>query len=136
MAELVFKDMAAKAGLSDSLEITSCGTSDCEAGSPIYPPVKRTLDAHGICGSHVARKITSDDFKTADFILAMDTGNISDLKYMSRGKYDDKIYKLCSFTDRPRDVADPWYTRDFERAYADVTDGCRAFLEYLQREVL
>ncbi len=136
MAELVFKDLAEKEGLSDKFEITSCGTSSCEAGSAIYPPIKRTLDSHRISGSHIARKITKTDLEDSDYILAMDGENIYELKCMSGGKYSDKLYKLCSFTDKPRDVADPWYTRDFERAYCDVFDGCRAFLEYLKREVL
>lgn len=136
MAELVFKAMVEKEGLSDKFVITSCGTSDCEAGSPIYPPIKRTLEAHNIAGSHIARKVISSDVENSDYILVMDSENLADLKYITGGKYSEKIFKLCSFTDKPRDVADPWYTRDFERAYRDVADGCRGFLDYLKREGL
>ena len=103
MAELVFKDLAEKEGLSDKFEITSCGTSSCEAGSAIYPPIKRTLDSHRISGSHIARKITKTDLEDSDYILAMDGENIYELKCMSGGKYSDKMYKLCSFTDKPRE---------------------------------
>ena len=131
MAELVFKNMVEERGLSSAFCVTSFGTSDCEQGNPIYPPVKRTLIMHGIAGSHTAKQISFADIKNNDFILCMDGSNYYDLLQLAGESYSNKIFKLCSFTTSPRDVADPWYTRDFERAFFDITDGCRAFLEYI-----
>ena len=134
MAELIFTDMVKKRGLALSFRISSYGTSDCEEGNSIYPPAKRTLEAHGIYGSHIARQITLKDIKNNDYILVMDSSNLFDVLRLTSGEYGEKIFKLCSFTSNPRDIADPWYTRDFERAYKDIEDGCRCFLEYLLKE--
>ncbi|MDE6868016.1 MAG: low molecular weight phosphotyrosine protein phosphatase, partial [Clostridia bacterium] len=112
----------------------SFGTSDCEEGNPIYPPAKKTLIMHGIAGNHIAKQISLSDIKNNDFILCMDKGNYFDLLQLAGESYAKKVFKLCSFTDNPRDVADPWYTRDFERAFADISDGCRAFLDWVSRE--
>lgn len=131
MAELIFKNMVKERGLELSFVITSCGTSDCEEGNPIYEPARRTLAAHGISGSHVARQQTLRDVKNNDYILVMDSSNLMDVLRLTCGGYGEKIFKLCSFTARPRDVADPWYTRDFERAFADIYDGCKCFLDYI-----
>ena len=133
MAELIFKDMVEKRGLSRSFHISSCATSDEEAGNPIYPPAIRELARHGIYGTHRARRITKEDLLENDYILVMDSNNLSNVLRLAEG-HGEKIFKLCSFTGNPRDVSDPWYTRDFERAFCDIWDGCNAFLEYLLRE--
>lgn len=133
MGEFIFKKMLEEDGLADKVEVISRGTSDCEAGSPIYPPALRCLKSHGVEGKHTAQKITADDIKSSGYILCMDSGNRFDLSLMA-GERADKIHRLCDFTARPRDVADPWYTLDFERAYRDIFDGCRAFLEFLKSE--
>ena len=134
MAELIFKDMLEKEGLADLFEADSCGTSSCEAGNPVYAPAKAALERHGISGTHIARKITDDDFARSDYILAADSENMSYLtRRAAESGYLGKLHRICDFTSRPRDVADPWYTRDFEKTYADVTDGCRGFLEYLKQ---
>lgn len=134
MAELVFKNMVEERGLALSFRISSFGTSDCEEGSGIYPPAKRTLISHGIAGSHVARQISLRDVINNDYILVMDSDNLLQLLRLTGGEFGGKIFKLCSFTDRPRDVADPWYTRDFGKAFSDIEEGCRAFLEFLLKE--
>ena len=134
MAELIFKKMVEDEGLSQSFDITSFGTSDEEEGNSVYPPAKRTLESHGVYGTHRARQLSLKDVINNDYILVMDSGNLMSVLRLTGGKFGEKIYKLCSFTDNPRDVADPWYTRDFERAYSDIYDGCRAFLDYLKRE--
>lgn len=130
-AELVFKRMVEERGLSLSFDITSYGTSDEEEGNPVYPPSKKTLEAHGIYGGHTAKQLTLRDVVNNDYILVMDSQNLLDVLRLTGGKYGEKIFKLCSFTKNPRDIADPWYTRDFERAFAEITEGCRAFLEYV-----
>lgn len=134
MAELIFKKMVEEEGISLSFKITSFGTSDCEEGNSVYPPAKRTLEAHSVKGTHIARQLSLRDVINNDYILAMDSSNLFDILHLTGGKFGEKIFKLCSFTDNPRDVADPWYTRDFERAFADISDGCRSFLNYIKKE--
>lgn len=134
MAELVFKKMVEDEGLALSFYVDSFGTSDEEEGNPIYYPAQKTLKAHGIGGTHRAKQLRLRDVVNNDFILVMDSNNLMDVLRLTGGKYGEKIFKLCSFTDNPRDVADPWYTRDFERAFSDIADGCRSFLKYVKRE--
>lgn len=134
MAELIFKDIVEKRGLALSFNISSCATSEYEVGNPVYPPAARELEKHGIRGTHRARHMTKSDVINNDYILVMDSNNLMDVLRLTGGEYGGKIFKLCSFTDNPRDVADPWYTRDFKRAFNDIYDGCNAFLEYLLRE--
>ena len=134
MAELVFKNLVDERGLSSSFCISSFGTSDEEEGNPIYPPAKRTLVMHGIAGNHTARQLSLKDVINNDYILVMDGGNLMSIMRLTGGKYSEKVFKLCSFTDNPRDVADPWYTRDFEKAFSDIEDGCKGFLEHILKE--
>ena len=134
MAELVFKNMVEERGLSNSFCISSFGTSDEEEGNSVYPPAKRTLIMHGIAGNHTARQLSLKDVINNDYILVMDSSNLMNIMRLTGGKYSEKVFKLCSFTSNPRDVADPWYTRDFERAFSDIEDGCRCFLEYILKE--
>lgn len=134
MAELIFKKMVKERGLDLSFRITSFATHDCEEGNPIYPPAKKTLSEHGIIGGHTSKQISLSNVKNNDYILVMDSSNLLDLLRLTGGEYGAKISKLCSFTSRPRDVADPWYTRDFEKAYRDIYDGCECFLDYLLKE--
>lgn len=131
MAELVFKNLIEERGVAQSFRVSSRGTSDCEEGSQIYPPAQRTLAQHNIGGAHVARQITKKDVINCDYVLVMDSQNLFDLLRMTGGEYGEKIFKLCTFTNRERDVADPWYTRDFEQAFCDIVDGCEGFLNYI-----
>lgn len=134
MAELIFKKMVEDEGLSLSFNITSYGTSDYEEGNPIYYLAQRTLERHCIFGTHIAKQLSLRDVVNNDYILVMDSSNLMDVLRLTGGKFGEKLFKLCSFTSNPRDVADPWYTRDFECAFADISEGCRAFLEYIKRE--
>lgn len=134
MAELIFKDMVNGEGLASFFVIDSSGTSDYEIGNPIYPPAQKILAEHGIHGEHTARQLTLKDIKNNDYVLVMDSENLVDVLRLTGGRYGDKIFKLCSFTDNPRDIADPWYTHDFRQAYKDIKDGCKAFFAYLKRE--
>ena len=130
MAELIFKDILNKQGLSNKCGVTSCATSSYEIGEPIYHLAKQTLTKHNIKGSHIAKRISKQEIES-DFILVMDSSNYRDVMKLN-GVDKNKVFKLCDFTDNPRDVADPWYTRDFETAYNDIVDGCTAFLQYLK----
>lgn len=134
MGEIIFKKMVEDEGLELSFNVTSAGTSDCEEGNPVYPPAVRKLKEHGLPYTHTARQLTKKDVINNDYILVMDSENLFDILRLSSGEYGEKIFKLCSFTPHPRDVADPWITGDFERAYLDITEGCRCFLDYIKRQ--
>ena len=133
MAEFVMKDIVEKAGLEHEFEIASAATSTYEIGNPVYPPARQKLAEHGIdCDGKTARQITKKDYEYYDYIVAMDSSNISNLKKMFSNDPDGKFYMLMSYTSRPGEVADPWYTRDFEATWKDVTEGCNALLEWLK----
>lgn len=135
MAEGIFQRMVKERGLETRFQIISRATSGCEEGNPVYPAARRELERHGIFLRHRATVLTRADLSDCDFVLVMDGMNLTDVKGMA-GRYAGKARLLCSFTACPRDVADPWYTRDFSRAYDDIEDGCRGFLDYLVSEGL
>lgn len=134
MAELILKHLVKERGLEHSFDIKSFGTSDEEEGNPVYPPAKRTLRAHGIEGEHTAMQLSLKDVINSDFILVMSSSNLLDVLRLTGGEFGGKIFKLMSFTNSPRDVADPWYTGDFERAFVDIYEGVNGFLEYVLKE--
>ena len=132
MAEFVMKDLAQKAGRAADFEIASAAVSTEELGNDIYPPAKRTLTAHGVpFARRVARQVTRADYAHFDAIVCMDRSN---LRWLSRIIGEDKAGKvslLMEHAGESRDVADPWYTGDFEATYRDVLRGCKALLEKL-----
>ena len=134
MAELIFKKMVEERGAKDCFEITSRGTSDEEEGNPIYYPAARLLRERGIEGAHRAVQLTKKEVLNADYVLVMDSSNLFDVLRLTGGQCSEKVFKLLSVTSRPRDVADPWYTRNFERAFADISEGCEGFWNFLVSE--
>ena len=139
MAEFVMKDMVKKRGMEDMFYIASSATSTEEiwrgVGNPVYPPAQRELLKHGIsCEGKRAVQITPEDYDKYDIILCMDSNNMRNIKRIIPLDPQKKIHRLMSFTSRDRDVADPWYTGDFETTYRDVYDGCSAVLEYLLKK--
>lgn len=134
MAELILKHLVKERGIGGSFDIKSFGTSDEEEGNPIYPPARRVLAAHGIEGGHVARQLSLKDVINSDFVLVMNTSNLLDVLRLTGGEFGDKIFKLLSFSPSPRDVADPWYTGDFEKAFVDIYEGVNYFLDYVLKE--
>ena len=133
MAEALFKYLAAEAGRSEEFEVASAAVSDEERGNPIYPPAAAVLRRYGIAFDvhRTARQMKSSDYGKFDLIIAMDEGNIHGIRRIAGGDPDNKIDLLLSYAGEHRNVADPWYTRDFETAYADILKGCRALLEKL-----
>lgn len=132
MAEAIFKKMAEERGLSSSFNIKSFATSDWEEGNPVYPPAAATLREHGITGFiHRSRPITLADIKNSDYVLVMDHNNMTDIIRLTAGNYGEKIFKLGHFLTPQIDIADPYYTRDFARAYSDIYAACSAFMDYL-----
>lgn len=129
MAEMVMKRLVCEAGRSDEFEIASAATSTEEIGNPVYPPARRKLAEHGIsCDGKRARQITLDDYSHYDRIIAMDHNNLRNLRRLLGEDTDGKISLLMDYTARPGDVADPWYTGDFEATWRDVLEGCQGLL--------
>ena len=129
MAEFVMKDLVAKAGLSDRFAIASCATSTEEIGNSVYPPARRKLAEHGIsCAGKTARQLRRDDYANWDYLVGMDEANRRNITRMCGGDPNSKISLLLDHTSHPREVADPWYTGDFEQTWQDVLEGCTALL--------
>ena len=130
MAEFVMKDLVGKAGLEDDFYIESAATSTEEIGNSVYPPARRKLAEHGIgCQGKTARQITRSDYDRFDLLVGMDSWNIRNMKTICSSDPKGKIVKLMDFTKRPGDVADPWYTGDFEATWNDVLEGCQGILD-------
>ena len=124
------KDLVKNAGLGDRYYIESAATSTEEIGNEVYPPAKRKLSEHGIsCKGKTARQMNRDDYQRFDLLVGMDTQNIRNMHRICGGDPDGKICKLMDFTDRQGDVADPWYTGDFEATWQDVLLGCQCLLK-------
>ncbi len=128
MAEFVMKDMVKNR----EVYIESCATSREEIGNPVYPPAKRKLAEHGIdCTGKTARQITKADYDKFDYIILMDNNNLRNIRYVIDSDPQGKISLLMEWAGLKKDVADPWYTGDFEVAYRDILKGCRAIKEKL-----
>ena len=134
MAQYVLQDMVEKRGIADQFYIDSAATSTEEIGNGVHPGTRRKLREGGIyCGDHRARQLRREDYDRYDYILGMDQWNLRNMKRMLREDPEHKIGLLLDFTGHPRDIADPWYTGDFDATYEDVREGCEALLEYLQK---
>ena len=133
MAEFIMKDIVEKKGIADNFEIASCATSAEEIGNSVYPPAKKKLAEHNIsCAGKTARQMTKDDYNYYDYIVAMDKYNLRNMTRFVGEDLDSKVSLLMSHTNRPGDVADPWYTGDFETTYKDVYEGCTELLKYIE----
>ena len=132
MAEFVMKDMTARLGLEGESHIESAATSTEEIGNPVYPPARAKLAEHGIgCAGKTARQLTRADYNKYDLLIGMDSANIRNMTRICGGDHDGKIRLLLDYIGQHRDVADPWYTRDFEATWQDVLAGCTALLQQL-----
>ena len=141
MAEFVMKDLVKKAGLEDEFEIASAATSTEEIwggrGNPVYPPARKKLKEHGIDpGGKRARRTTRDDYKYYDYLIGMDYANVYNMKRIYGGDPDGKISLLLDHCGRAgQEVADPWYTDNFDATWDDVLQGCTALLGKLRKEL-
>ncbi len=134
MAEFVMKDMVHRRGLDDRFEIASAATSREEIGNPVYPPARRKLAEHGIsCGGHHARQMTREDYDRYDYIIGMDMANLRNICRIAGGDPMGKVSLLLDHTARAgQEVADPWYTGDFDETWDDVTEGCEQLLAEIE----
>ena len=132
MAEFIFKDLVRKNGLEDQFYIESAAVSTEEIGNSIYPPAKRCLNAHGIPfdKDKTARQITRADYDRFDLIIYMDRMNLRWLKWIIPDDPQNKIKLMMSFAGHDRDVADPWYTGDFETTYKDIMEASQMLLRF------
>ncbi len=132
MAEFVMKHLVHEAGRDAEFYIESAATSTEEIGNEVYPPARCKLAEHGIsCKGKTARQMTRSDYNRFDLLIGMDSRNIRNMERICGGDPEGKIRQLMDYTSRPGDVADPWYTGNFEATWRDVSEGCAALLSVL-----
>lgn len=132
MAEFVLRELVRKRSLDDRFEIASAATSAEELGNPVHPGTRRKLAEHGIrCDGKTARRLTRADYDRYDLLVGMDAYNLRSMQNLFGGDPQHKLHKLLSFCGEGGDVADPWYTGDFEQTWRDVLRGCEALLDRL-----
>ena len=131
MAEFVMKDLVEKAGLLEQFQIASAGTS--RAGGAVYPPAQQKLAEHGIsCRGKTSRQLEKADYDAYDLLIGMDYGNLRSMRRICGSDPKGKMHLLLDYTDHPREIADPWYTDDFDTAWRDILMGCQGLLLYLE----
>ena len=135
MAEYVLKDMVKKIGLEDQFYIASSATSTEEIGNPVHRGTRKKLAEYGISpDGKYAVQFRKLDYEDYDYIVAMDSNNLRNLMRIIGSDKDIKVSRLLDFTDRPGDIADPWYTGNFDDTYEDVKEGCEALLDHILRD--
>lgn len=134
MAEFVMKDLVKKAGLEEEFEIASAATSTEEIGNPVYPPARRKLAEVGIrTDGKTARQMTRQDYDKYDYLIGMEDVNIRNMIRIVGGDTESKISRLLDFTDKPGNIADPWYSGDFETTYIQIKAGCEGLLQRIMK---
>lgn len=136
MAEFVLRDLIRQQKMDAQVIVASAGTSAEELGNPVYPPAQRILREHGIDPSgKVARQLTRKDYDAYDYLIAMDGVNLRNMKRLFSGDSEGKCFCLLDLTDRPREIADPWYSGNFQDTWDDVYEGCQALMLRLASEL-
>ena len=130
MAEFIFKALAKARGVEAFFYVESAAVSAEEIGNPIYPPARRCLSQHGVCfdASKTARRITAEDYGRFDRIVFMDRSNLRLVQRIIPDDPDGKFRMMMSYAGKSRDVADPWYTGDFEATFQDILTACEGML--------
>ena len=132
MAEFLLKSMVQEKGISDQFYIASAATSTEEIGNPVHYGTRKKLSEYGIsCKGKYAVQMTRADYDRYDYLIGMDQWNIRNMQRIAGKDEKGKIRRLLDFTDHPRDIADPWYTGNFDITYEDIRVGCEALLRYL-----
>jgi len=137
MAEMVFKDLVRKEYLSDLFYINSAATSREEIGNGVHYGTRRKLAQVGIfCEDHRAVQMTKRDYETYDYLIGMDSNNMRNMQRIIGGDPKNKMYKLLDFTERKgQNIADPWYTGNFDATYNDVKEGCEGLLKHIREKM-
>lgn len=133
MAEFIFKALVRSRGLEGMFHIESAAVSAEEIGNPVYPPARRCLTQHGVLwdSGKIARRVTAEDYSNYDLLICMDRSNVSLLGRITGPDTHHKVHLMMSYAGTGRDVADPWYTGDFEGAFQDILRGCEGLLNVL-----
>lgn len=135
MAEYVFKDLVDKENLSDDFYTDSAATSSEEEGNGMhYGTRKKLIEKNINFDNHIARKIKKEDYDKYDFIIGMEESNIRNIKKIIGIDTKNKVYRLLDFSKKPRDIADPWYTGNFDITYDDIYEGCNSLLSYIKNK--
>ncbi len=135
MAEFVFRDLVRKNGMGHLFEVASAATSTEEIGNPVHPGTRRILSQHGISTEgKYSRQLTRSDDQYYDYLIGMDERNVLNMNRILGKDAKNKIHKLLDYTGEYRDIADPWYTGDFEKTYEDVWNGCVALINQISRD--
>ena len=133
MAEFVMKDLVEKAGLKNEYFIASAATSSEEIGNPVYPPARRRLAQAGInCDGKYAVQLTRSDYEKYDYLIGMEQVNIRNIMRIVGDDPKKKVYRLLDFAKKQGDIADPWYSGDFDTTYKQVLEGCEGLLDRLR----
>ncbi|MEE0865467.1 MAG: low molecular weight protein-tyrosine-phosphatase [Clostridia bacterium] len=133
MAEFLLKDMVKKKNRENEFIIESAGTSNEEEGNPVHFGTKRKLSEIGIStDGKYARQLTKNDYEKYDYILAMEERNVKNIIRIIGEDKDNKVHRLLDYSSNPRDIADPWYTGNFDETYDDIMEGLEEFLKYLK----
>ena len=137
MAEFILREKAKELGLEDTVIVASAATSEEELGNPVDPRAAAILHAHGIdCAEKRARQMCKCDYDAYDYLIGMDRMNVANMRRIAGGDPCGKMCRLLDFAANPRDIADPWYTGDFNAAFADICEGCTALLKRLKAQRL
>lgn len=132
MAEFLFKEIIKQKGIENEFLIESAGTSNEEEGNPVHYGTREKLKSVGISTKgKYARQLKKEDYKKYDYIIAMEQRNIRDILRIVGEDKENKVHRLLDFSNNPRDIADPWYTGNFDITYNDIIEGLEAFLRYL-----
>lgn len=135
MAEFIFRDLLRRGGMDGDILCASAATSNEEAGNPVYPPARRKLAELGIdCAGKRARQLTRSDYDAYDLLIGMEERNLAAMRRICGGDPQGKIHLLLEDAPVPRDIADPWYTGDFDAACRDIREGCGHLLEKLKKD--
>ena len=135
MAEFILKDLVRKAGCAAEVRIASAATSREEIGNPVHPGTQRKLAQLGISTKgKTARQMTRRDYVEYDYLVCMDEYNLRNMMRITGGDPQMKMFRILDLSERPRDVADPWYTGDFEATFRNLTEGCGLLLDHFLKE--
>lgn len=137
MAEFVFRDMVIKRGLGDRFHIASAATSTEELGNPVHYGTVNKLKQYGITtAGKYAVQLKKKDYKEYDYLIGMEYRNIRNINRIIGSDPEHKVSRLLDFSDNPGDIADPWYTGNFDRTYDDIVEGCEGLLDFLLKNGL
>lgn len=135
MAQYVMQYLVEKNGLVESFFIDSAATSTEEIGNPVDPRTRRKLQQEGIhCGNHCARQLTRKDYEDFDYLIGMDHNNLRNMLRILKDDPLGKVSLLLDWTEKPQDIADPWYSGNFDLTYKDVIEGCEALLKKISEK--